>query len=265
MIHSWAKSQTWLWWETFWLTIQWIEMWLLYGQLELCIYLSFSSWEGGTTGCVLDFTAVICTVFRGSVWLGTVHVEVGMVYVDVGTGWIEVVSTVCVGAGAVHVEVIASCFDVVGSARWRIRSVSLLGSAGSSSNAISRFVPRGIGVEWNGGSLSCIKTPQCAGETIETYGCHCIVETELIQLGLVPKRLNFDHPSNLILGSLVVCISQPWPLRVVLSLYQQRHFCHNAEIIYSPKIILQAECKNTEVLVKFSVISTAELPFMFYY
>ena len=23
----------------------------------------------------------------------------------------------------------------------------------------------------------------CTGATIETYGCHCIVETELIQLG----------------------------------------------------------------------------------
>ena len=23
----------------------------------------------------------------------------------------------------------------------------------------------------------------CAGATIETYGCHCIVETELVQLG----------------------------------------------------------------------------------
>ena len=29
-------------------------------------------------------------------------------------------------------------------------------------------------------------------------------------------------------------------------MYQQRHFCHDAEIIYSPKIILQAECRGIE-------------------
>ena len=68
------------------------------------------------TGCVLAFTAVLCTVFRGSVQEGTVCVEVGIVHVDVGTVCVEVVSIVCVGAGAVHVEAIASCFDVVGSA-----------------------------------------------------------------------------------------------------------------------------------------------------
>ena len=30
---------------------------------------------------------------------------------------------------------------------------------------------------------SCTHSPHCAGATIETYGFHCIVETELIQLG----------------------------------------------------------------------------------
>ena len=39
-------------------------------------------------------------------------------------------------------------------------------------------------------------------------------------------------------------MSQHWPLRVILSLYVQRHLCHDAGIIYSPKIILQAEWFN---------------------
>ena len=46
---------------------------------------------------------------------------------------------------------------------------------------------------------------------------------------------------HIILGSVFFCISQQWSLRVVLFLYQQRHFCHNAEVISSPKIILKAE------------------------
>ena len=41
------------------------------------------------------------------------------------------------------------------------------------------------------------------------HSCHCIVETELIQLGKVPKLVNFGQPANFILGSVVVCISQP--------------------------------------------------------
>ena len=69
----------------------------------------------------------------------------------------------------------------------------------------------------------------------QPYGCHCIVETELIQLGKVLKEIDLAHPTNLILGTKVVCISQPCRLRVVLLLYQQRHFYHDAEIIYSPK------------------------------
>ena len=36
----------------------------------------------------------------------------------------------------------------------------------------------------------------CAGATIKTYGCHCIVETELIQLGKGPKGVNYDCPAN---------------------------------------------------------------------
>ena len=49
----------------------------------------------------------------------------------------------------------------------------------------------------------------CAGATIKTYGCHCIIETELIQLGKGPKGVNYDCPANFFLRSLVVCISQP--------------------------------------------------------
>ena len=79
----------------------------------------------------------------------------------------------------------------------------------------------------------CFKAnTHCARATIETYGCHCIVID--------------DHHADFILGSLVVVyISQPWLLRVVLFLYQQRHFCNDAQIIYSPKIILQARLKPT--------------------
>ena len=48
----------------------------------------------------------------------------------------------------------------------------------------------------------------------------------LFHLGLVHKYKISDHSTNLILGSLDDCISQLWPLRVVLSFYIQRHFCH---------------------------------------
>ena len=55
---------------------------------------------------------------------------------------------------------------------------------------------------------------------------------------LSSKVVKFWPPASFILGWMVVCVSQPWPLRVVLSLPRCRE-------IYSPKIILQAEWQST--------------------
>ena len=47
-----------------------------------------------------------------------------------------------------------------------------------------------------------------------TYTAHAqpsrhMVVTALYQIDLVPTGVNYDHHANFILGSLVVCISQP--------------------------------------------------------
>ena len=90
------------------------------------------------------------------------------------------------------------------------------------------------------------------------HSCHCIVETELIQLGQVPtcKLVNFGHPANFILGSLVVCISQPFPKICPLfvlaapllprcrdDLYPQRLSCRQRDSIVPNSILVKGKRK----------------------
>ena len=54
--------------------------------------------------------------------------------------------------------------------------------------------------------VSIIICHHCTCVTIEEYGCHCIADTELIQLSSFPGGINLTLPANLILGTQVVCI-----------------------------------------------------------